>query len=355
MSDTAEIDKIIRTANKKFGTDDMPIMIRGKDLKSKTKPRVTSGSLSLDINLGGGWILNEWNEIVGHPSMGKTVIALKTIAANQKLNPDYECLWIASEPFFADWAEKNGVDLDRTTVLETTSMETAYTVMLDAIEARAIDAVIIDSYPALLADQEDKAGMDDLQPGVAAKLNNKMYRKAGSKSRRSMTKPDRDILLISINQWRSKIGVMFGDPRVTPGGQGKDYASVIRVEVSRDGWIERDGHKVGQVIKTKCIKNKSAPQQRVSVTDFYFDDGGGPGIQAGDYDTLSEIFNIGLSYGVIDKDGNSYLYDGTPLYDGPHPSKPKALEALREDLDLQDEISEAVRRLALPMQYTEHA
>ena len=128
-----------------------------------------------------------------------------------------------------------------------------------SVENRAIDAVVIDSYPALVADQEDEAGMDNMQPGVAARINNKMYRKAGSKSRRSMTSEDRDILLLSINQWRSKIGVMFGDPRTTPGGQGKDYASFIRVEVSRDGWLEQDGHKVGQTIKTKCIKNKSAP------------------------------------------------------------------------------------------------
>ena len=344
----SELDALVRKVNKDADPN-YPIMVKGSELKNRKIPRISSGSLTLDLVLGGGWPLNQWNEIVGHPSNGKTVLALKTLAAAQKENPNHETLWIASEEFVPDWAEKLGVDLDQVTVANTNSMETAFQLVVDALESRVCDAIIVDSYPALSADVETERDMTDLSPGLGARLAGKMFRKSGTASRRSLTHEDRDCLLIMINQWRQKIGVMFGDPRTTPGGQNKDYACFTRVEVTKGDWIEHDKKRIGHGIKFKCLKNKTAPANLTGVVDFYYDDGDGPGTQAGDYDTVKEMFFVAVSYDVIEKQGNKYLFNGDPMYDGPHPSKDKAIEALRGDLTMQEEIREQVLRLALPL------
>lgn len=331
------LDDLIAKTNKKAGDT---LIQRGADLKSLVIPRITTGSLAFDLALGGGWPLNCWNEVIGNESNGKTVMVLKTIAACQALNPEHETLWIASEDFVPDWAEALGIDLDRVAVANTKVMEDAYQLMVDAIDGRVADAVVLDSYPALIPTVEDEKTMHEMSVGLGARLTGQFMRKSNKAQRRSLVEEDRDCLGIIINQWRDKIGTMYGDPRTTPGGKAKNFSYFTRVEVTRDDWLERGTQKVGLSIKAKTIKNKTAPPQRTGVVDFYFSDSSP--FHKGDYDTVKEVSNIAISLDVVSRRGAMYHF-GEQKWRG----KEEFLGALREDLGLQFEVERAVRSAVL--------
>lgn len=332
------LDELIAKTNKKAGGT---LIVRGSDLKDTTIPRITTGSLAFDLMLGGGWPLNCWNEVIGNESNGKTVMVLKTIAACQAQNPEHETLWIASEDFVPDWAETLGVNLDRVAVASTKVMEEAYQLVIDAIDGRAVDAVVIDSYPALIPTVEDEKTMHEMSVGLGARLTGQFMRKSNKAQRRSLDEEDRPCLGIIINQWREKIGVMYGDPRTTPGGKAKNFSYFTRVEVTRDDWVERGNSKVGISIKAKTIKNKTAPPQRTGLVDFYFQDSSP--FRQGEYDTIKEVSSIAISLEVVSRRGAMYHF-GEQKWRG----KEEFLDALRQDLDLQRDIAEQVKRMVLP-------
>jgi recombination protein RecA len=337
----SELNNLVAKFNKKLGAG---TLVRGSDLKGEnlTIQRATTGSLSFDIMLGGGWPLNQWNEIIGNPSNGKTVMTLKTIAANQAKDPKFETLWIASEDFVFPWAESLGVDLNRLTIVTTNVMEDAYQIVVEALDARAMDAVIIDSLPALVPGDEAERQMAEWTMGLGARLTGQFMRKTSKAQKRSLTEVDRPCLGIIINQWREKIGVMYGDPRTTPGGNAKNYNFFTRVEVSRDEWIEHSKQRVGLTIKAKTIKNKTARPYQVSGVDFYFADV--PGFPAGSYDTVKEMFVLGCAHEVVDRAGSYYSFGGQRWQ-----GKDAALEGIREDLDLQDALIADVMAVAVPL------
>ena len=332
------IDAILLKANKDYGEG---TLVRGADLKRMTTPRVTTGSLAFDLMLGGGFPLNSWSELLGEPSNGKSVMAIKTVAANQAVNPKYTCLYVASEDFMPEWAQACGMDMDRTTVCRTRVMEEAYAVIEDALEERAVDAIIVDSLSALSPLEELEGSMTDWQVGLGARLTNKFMRKAAAAQRRSLSEPDRDCLAIIISQWREKVGVQWGDNRTTPYGRGKEFHYVDRVETRRDDWINHKEQKVGFTMKARTIKNKTAPPQRVAVVDFYFDDVISPEGQvlhrAGEYDRVKEVSNLAIAYEVIEQRGSFYNY-GEQQWHG----KDGFLQALRDDLEFSAEIEHAV-------------
>ena len=302
----SEIDALIAAVNKKAKAE---VLIRGADLKNITYQRATTGSLAMDVMLGGGWPLNAWNEIIGNESSGKTAITLKTIAANQEINPDYHTLWVASEEFNTEWAAELGVDLDRITFVLSNVMEVVYDTVLLVLEERGADAIVIDSYPALVPSDEDEKSMIELTVGRGAYFTNKFMRKSYVALARSLTEYDRPVLALFINQWRERIGVMYGDPRTTPGGKGKNYSFLTRVEVSRDEWIQSsDKMKVGQVMKCRTIKNKTAPPQREAFVDFYFDDH--RTFAKGSYDTLKQIHGLALATDILERKGSWYHFEG---------------------------------------------
>ena len=175
-----EIDALIAKVNKKLGSQ---VLVRGSDLHHVTFQRQSTGSYSFDVMLGGGWPLNSWNEIIGNESHGKTVLALKTIAAAQR-SPEHQTLWVASEDFNLKWAEQLGVDLDRVTLAQTNAMEEAYEIVIEAYQDRAVDAIVIDSYPALIPSSEYAGDMADWLPGLGARLTNKFMRKSSTAQRR---------------------------------------------------------------------------------------------------------------------------------------------------------------------------
>jgi recombination protein RecA len=317
--------------------------------------RFTSGSLSLDIALGGGWPGNQWVEVIGRESHGKTFIVYKTLAANQKKDPDFTCLWIAAEHYDTDQAEALGVDNDRVIVVPTQAMEFAYQTMLDFATSRSVDMIVLDSYPALIPDEESEKDMDEATMALGARLTGKFFRKSGAATKRSMTDPeDRPLLGIVINQYRDAIGKFspHGTPTTTPGGNAKNYAFYTRVEVRRDEWIQepRPGKgkvNVGQVIKVKTIKNKSAAPQQIATIDAYFRSAPYLNFTRGDFDTTKEIMIMGILFDVIKRAGAYYEVDNGEYDDRGKPvlrwhSKENTLAAIREDLDLQEFLYEKV-------------
>jgi len=335
---TTSLEEIVSRLNKKYGSD---TLVRGDKINTTKIPRCTTGSLSFDVMLGGGWPLNQWNEIIGNESNGKTVMVLKTIAANQALNPDHHTLWVASEEFVPDWAETLGVDLSRITLATTNVMEEAYQIVIDTLDARAVDAVVIDSLPALVPGEEDEKTMEQFAVGLGARLTGKFMRKSSKAQKRSLVDDERACLGLIINQWREKIGVIYGDPRTTPGGKAKNFHYFTRVEVARDEWLDRDKKKVGLAIKARTIKNKTAPPQRVGVVDFYFDDDAP--FKTGDYDTMKEIFSLAVANDLVTRRGAYYEYNGQRWQ-----GKEAVLASLREEVDLaktmSDEVMETLTR-----------
>jgi recombination protein RecA len=323
---------LIAATNKKLGEGSV---LLASDIVVPS--RFTTGSLGIDISLGGGWPANQWNEVLGLESHGKTAIALKTIAANQALSPDFTTLWIAAEHYDAGQAERLGVNNKQVIVIPTQEMELAFEKILEYSEARAVDCAVLDSYPALIGNEEAEKNMEDFVVGVGARLTGKFFRKAGAATRRSLTDlTDPPFLGLFINQWRDQIGGFspHGTPKISPGGKAKNYAFYTRSEVKRDEYIIEkrpgfpQGVKVGQTIKFTTIKNKSASPQQVASVDFYFKDAPSLGFKAGDYDLTKEVITLAVLYGGAWFDFHGRSFNG----------KDELVNAVRGELDLVEEL-----------------
>lgn len=322
--------------NKKLGA---PIVVPADQLVVGS--RFTSGSFAFDAALGGGYPPNQFMEVIGPASAGKTFTTLKCIAANQRLDPEFQTLWVAGEHFDKDQAEALGVDLSRVMLVRTQVMEHALETIIDGIECQEFDCNVLDSYPALVPSDEAEKGMDEFVMASGAKVLNKFIRKVGPASARALDGSDRPFFGIFINQWRDKIGVMYGDPRTTPGGKGKDYFFYVRVELSKDGDFikeKRPGQgdvKVGQTIKLRTIKNKSAAPQQVATVEAYFADAPSLGFRRGDYNVAKEFADIGISLGLITRAGAWYRYGGQQW---------QGLNGLTDALRADSLLQEALRR-----------
>jgi recombination protein RecA len=331
-----EARKIMAQLNKKLGTN---VVVLGGDVRTDLITRVTTGSTTFDYVLGGGFPSNQWNELIGEASHGKTAIALKTIAANQAKDPEFTTVWVAAEQWVPEYAEMCGVDPSRVIVIETNIMEEAYDAVLAFAESKSVDAIVIDSLPALVPGPEDEKSMEEMTVGRGALITNKFFRKAGAAMKRSLVESERPILGIIINQYRMKIGVMHGDPRTTPGGEGKNYAFFTRAEVRRDEWIEigsgNNKQRVGQRIKIRVLKNKTAPPQRVAFVDFYF----APFsiYEAGDYDIAKEVAAMSIIKNIVDRKGGWISY-GDKKWNG----QEALVNSIREEVDLLEELREKV-------------
>lgn len=326
---------VVNALNKKHGAG---TIVLGSDIITPP-PRFTSGSLSIDVALGGGWPPNQWHEIIGEASNGKTALALKTVAANQKLDPEFTTVWVAAEEWVTGYAELCGVDASRVYVVSTNIMEEAYEAVIKFTESKAIDCIILDSLPALVPSAEDNKEMEESTVGRGALLTNKFFRKVGKASKRSLVAPERPFIGIVINQYRLKIGVQYGDPRTTPGGLGKDYAFFTRTEVRRDEWIEtgtgQEKRRIGQSIKARIIKNKSAAPSQVATVDFYFSEG--ESVPAGEFDFAKEVVSMGIINKVITRAGAYYRYAGRQWQ-----GSDAMLSSIREEIDLKETLERDV-------------
>jgi recombination protein RecA len=304
--------------------------------------RITTGSLAYDVALGGGWPINHIHEIIGESSHGKTATLLKMVAANQAADKDWLTMWIASEWFDNSHATMCGVDLSRVLVVNENIMETGFQITLDELDKQTVDGIVIDSLPAMTPGEEAEKLMDDWQMGLGARITNKFLRKTGNAGKRAITGGDRPCTIWIVNQWRDKIGVLFGDPRTKPGGKMLNFSRFTASEITRDDWIKigpRNAQvNVGQKIKVRITKNKSFPPQKVATFDFYFEDTDEH--DAGEYDLLKEIVGLGIVYGVVEGTG-WYSYGGIKVQ-----GAPAMLDAMREAPDVASLLRADVLSLA---------
>lgn len=333
--------------NKKFGPGTLVIASEVPEL-----PTLSTGSLSVDIALGGGLPANQWSEFVGTESSSKTSLAYLTIATNQRRDPNFTTLWVGSEKYNGQWAAKFGVDNSRVHLASTNQMETAYQIMVDTAGAKGHDLIVLDSYPALIAESENEKDMDEMVVGLGARRTNQFFRKVGSTMGRSLLDVERPVYGIFINQWRKKIGNLGprANPNTTPGGEGKNYSFYIRVELSRTDFIDEPvpgknmKRRVGVVVKVKTFKNKQTSPYKVGGYDLYIANAPGHGFRAGEIDVAKDLTTMGVLYDVIERGGAGWY----TLPGGERIRSEDALKArIREDLDIQELLNANIRAVAL--------
>lgn len=336
--DNRSIEVISAQVNKDLGPG---TVVRGSDMIKPPK-RLSTGSLWWDLALGGGWPQNAWSEVIGFESSGKTTGAMHTIAFNQKLDPKFTALWAAAEPFDAEFAKAIGIDLNRLWVLEENTMEIVYEKVTEYVLERSVDMAVIDAYPSLVTESEDVAHIGDMQVSPGARLTGKFMRRATKATKRSLIDPtDRSFTGLFINQWRQKI-TMFGDPKTTPGGIGKNFWFAARVEISRADWIlDEDKYAVGQTIKLNAFKNKSARPRLEGLCDFYFAEYDGH--EFAEFDHAGEVYKLCTALDVVERRGNTYYFGDLKLA----VTQGRLEDMIRADADLCRKINNEIRHQQL--------
>lgn len=312
--------------------------------------RFTSGDLALDVALGGGFAGNQWTELIGQESSGKTLVALRSIAANQALDPEFTAFWVAAEPYNTEYAEMHGVDNSRVVIAPAAqAMELGLELLEFATASKLYDCVVLDSYPALIPDEEDEKSMDEVVVATGAKLFNKFWRKAGKASYRRTDGSEKPFYGLVINQFRDKIGGFSprGVPQTSPGGHGKDYAFYTRLKIQHKEFLneKRPGIKdpviVGKTVKVTTMKNKSTSPNQTAEFDVYFRNAPFAGFRRGDIDFTTEYVQLGKIFGVIGTRGAWLDYDGQS-WNG----KDEMRASLLEDITLRDKLREEILEIA---------
>ena len=289
---------VLKQIEKEYGKGS--IMKLGDRASMDVEP-IPSGSLLLDQALGiGGYPKGRVVEIYGPESSGKTTLALQAIAECQKNGG--KCAFIDAEHAIdPKYAKALGVDVDELILSQPDSGEQALEITEVLIKSGAIDLIVIDSVAALVPQAELDGEMGDSNIGLHARLMSKAMRKlAGAMSANNCT-------AIFINQLREKVGVMFGNPEVTTGGRALKFYSSIRLEVRKSEAIKNGTEVVGNKVNVKVAKNKVAPPFKACQVEVYY----GEGISH-----VSEIINLGVELGIIEKSGSWFSYNGEKIGQG---------------------------------------
>ena len=290
---------------------------------------VSTGSLGLDIVLGiGGLPRGRVVEIYGPESSGKTTLALHVAAEIQKAGGTAAFV-DAEHALDPQYAEKLGVKIEDLLVSQPDTGEQALEITDMLVRSSAVDLVIIDSVAALTPKAEIEGEMGDSHMGLQARLMSQALRKLTGNIKRSNT------LVIFINQIRMKIGVMFGNPETTTGGNALKFYSSVRLDIRRIGAIKKGDEVVGNETRVKVVKNKVAPPFKEVIFDILY----GEGISR-----ESEIINLGVQHDLIEKSGAWYSYNGERIGQG----KDNVRIYLKEHPEITQELEEAIRAKALP-------
>ncbi|MFZ5557706.1 MAG: recombinase RecA [Pseudomonadota bacterium] len=310
---------------KQFGKGS--IMRMGEADVAKDIQVVSTGSLSLDIALGvGGLPRGRIVEIYGPESSGKTTLALQVIAEAQKLggNAAFVDAEHAMDP---QYAQKLGVNVSDLLISQPDSGEQALEIADMLVRSGSVDVVVIDSVAALTPRAELEGEMGEPQMGLQARLMSQALRKLTANIKRSNT------LVIFINQIRMKIGVMFGNPETTTGGNALKFYASVRIDIRRTGSIKKGDEIIGNETRAKVVKNKVAPPFKQAEFDILY----GEGISR-----QGEIIDLGVNFRVIEKSGAWYAYNGEKIGQG----KDNCREYLKEHPDVAAEIEARIREAA---------
>lgn len=313
----------IAMIEKKFGKGAIFKMSESPDLNI---PVVSTGSLSLDIALGiGGLPQGRIVEIYGPESSGKTTVALSVVAQAQL--KDLNCAYIDAENALdPTYARKIGVNLERLVIAQPDSGEQALEIVENLVRSNGLDVIVIDSVAALTPKAEIEGSMGDLHVGLQARLMSQALRKLTAIVKQT------NCLVIFINQIRMKIGVMFGNPETTPGGNALKFYSSVRLDIRRSAQVKdkENANVVANTTRVKVIKNKVAPPFREAIFDIVFNKG---------INKAGEILDLGASQGFIEKSGAWYSYEGTRIGQG----KPKSIEWLEANPEIMNDLEQRIK------------
>ena len=319
LEGSAELRQTVAAIEKQFGEGSI------MSLTGELKPieGISTGSLSLDMALGGrGLPRGRVIEIFGPESSGKTTLALHVAAQAQKTG-GIAAMIDAEHAFDPSWAKKLGVDLEMLLVSQPSSGEEAMQITEMLVKSNAVDVIVIDSVAALVPKKELDGEIGDSHVGLQARLMSQALRKLTAAIAKSRT------VVIFINQFREKIGVMFGSPETTPGGRALKFYSSCRIDVRRIGQLKEGELVVGQRVRTKVVKNKVAPPFRVAEFDMMHTDG---------ISYEGDILDLGTEQKIVGRTGAWFRYGELQLGQG----KEKSRQFLKENPKIAQEIKEKV-------------
>ena len=309
---------------KQFGSGS--IMRMGNENAVAPVDAVSTGSLSIDIALGiGGFPRGRVVEIYGPESSGKTTLTLHAVAEIQKAGGTAAFV-DAEHALDPSYAEKVGVNVEDLLVSQPDTGEQALEITDMLVRSAAVDLVVVDSVAALTPKAEIEGDMGDTHVGLQARLMSQALRKLTGNIKRSNT------LVIFINQIRMKIGVMFGNPETTTGGNALKFYSSVRIDIRRTGALKKGDEIIGNETRVKVVKNKVAPPFKQANFDIMYNEG---------ISRQSELIELGVQNNIIEKTGAWYSYDGERLGQG----KENVRIYLKENPELAQEIENKIRAI----------
>ena len=325
MDKTKALDAALSQIERAFGKGS--IMRLGKSEKVVEIEAIPTGSLGLDIALGiGGLPRGRVVEIFGPESSGKTTLALHVVAEAQKRGG--VCGFIDAEHALdAIYARKLGVNLDDLLISQPDAGEQALEIADTLVRSGAIDVLVIDSVAALVPRAELEGEMGEVQPGMQARLMSQALRKLTASISRS------NCMVIFINQIRMKIGVMYGSPETTTGGNALKFYASVRLDIRRIGSIKDREEVVGNQTRVKIVKNKVAPPFKQVEFDIMYGEG---------VSKVGELIDLGVKAGLVEKSGAWFSYDSQRIGQG----RENAKQFLRDHPEMAQQIEAAIRQNA---------
>ena len=317
------LDLAITQIDRQFGKGS--IMKMGSEKISISNNVISTGCLSLDVALGvGGVPKGRIIEVFGPESSGKTTLALHIVAEAQG-NNGYAAFIDAEHAMDPEYASNLGVNLDELLVSQPDSGEQSLEITETLVRSGALDVIVVDSVAALVPRAELEGEMGDTHVGLQARLMSQALRKLTASIAKS------NCLVIFINQIRQKIGVMFGNPETTTGGNALKFYASVRLDIRRIGALKDREEVIGNQTRVKVVKNKIAPPFKVVEFDIMY----GEGISK-----TGEIIDIGVKAGIVDKAGSWYSYNGQQIGQG----KETARKFLKENETIAREIESKIRQ-----------
>jgi len=312
---------------KQFGKGS--VMRMGDGTSIRDIEAISTGSIGLDVALGiGGLPKGRVVEIYGPESSGKTTLTLQVIAEAQKVGGTAAFI-DAEHALDPSYAEKLGVNVDELLVSQPDTGEQALEITDMLVRSGAVDIVVIDSVAALTPKAEIEGEMGDSHMGLQARLMSQALRKLTGNIKRS------NVMVVFINQIRMKIGVMFGSPETTTGGNALKFYASVRLDIRRIGAIKKGDEVVGNQTRVKVVKNKVSPPFKQAEFEILY----GQGISR-----LGELIDLGVQHDIVNKAGSWYSYGDDRIGQG----KDNAREFLKEHPEMADEIERRIRAILMP-------